>query len=348
VARWLRALILTALLALPLAIAASRDTPQRDQSMMQQTIELTGEPFAPTITPFGTPFIPATQPFFDPEATPEPTPFPTATPVIPADVQLLLQAREDLERLADDQIGPGQRPEGWNGPVPFSDTQIALITRLDLEVLASTLINPSQRPANWFGTVGSTPFAVARDVRHDLEVLADLRLGRTQRPVGWIGGDPLFACNRATQTLISLLERGGVFRLEVPANDPEFCRKAEIEVTRFTEMNILANAQIGELFRSELTLLSPHNINSRVAVAFLNRAATQRLGVVPNGTPIQVVARSYAEFSNMMLIAGDGFQVFVDYNDTTVTPRQFRALPNVDSLEAQTYCFVEWCSRTGQ
>lgn len=323
--RLLKIALLAVLLLLPVVSAVSREA---NPAVAQIGVEQTADPFQP----------------IDPENTPEPTPFPSPTPVISADVQLLLAARDDLELLADQELGFGVRPQGWNGRVNRFDPQIALLTRLDLELLAGTLIAPDRRPSNWIGAVGSTPFAVARDVRHDLEILADLISSDDSRPVGWVGGDPLLRCSRATQTLINLLERGGVFRLQIPANDPDFCKKAEIEVTVFTEQQILGNAQIGELFTSDLFFLSPNNITSDIAIAFLDSGATIRVGVIPNGTPIQVIARSYADFSNMMLVSGDGFELFIEYTNTNVTDRQFRNLPNIASLEVNTFCLTEWCS----
>ncbi len=332
-ARLLRVIMIILLLGLPLAASLSRD------DRLAQGVPQAEQTVIPFVTQ--TPFIPV-------EGTPEPptpTPFITATPLPSVDVSLLLNARNDLELLADTVLGVGVRPEGWSGPASQHDPQIGLLTRLDLELLATTLINPSDRPTEWFGAVGSTPYAIARDVRHDLEVLATFYgFRRSQRPGGWIGADPLLTCNRSTQTLINLLQRGTGFRLSADANDPDFCRNAEIEVTRFTEVELLANAQIGELFSQDVALLSPHSIISGVAVAFLDSAAQLRVGVVPQNLPIRPIARSTVDFSRMMLIAGDGFQVFVDHQDTTLSAEQYRQLPNLDALEYTTYCNAQWCS----
>lgn len=279
--------------------------------------------------------------FIDPERTPEP---PTPTPVVSPDVRLWLDIREDLETLAEAARPDNSRPVGWSGVNDPFNSDIALLTRLDLELLATSIINPEQRPRGWIGAIASGPYYVARDARHDLELLADLFFGTGQRPEVWRGGDPLFNCNRATQTLVSLLERGGVYRLQIAPNDPEFCRKAELEVTQFAEINILENAQVSELFADDLIILAPNSITSDVALAWLDSTAVRQVGVVPLGEPIQVVARSYATFSNMMLISGDGFQVFVEYPSTTVTDTQFRRLPNINSIDYSTYCFADWCT----
>lgn len=333
VGRLLRFLVLVLLLTLPLVASLSRGASQQGQvPVVEQTQPV--NPVQPTTT------LAPTATTFDPERTPEPTPFPTATPVITADVRLLVDVRHDLELLATAALQTF--PPGWNNNVDQTNPQIALLTRSDLELLAATLINPESRPDGWIGAVGSTPIAIARDARHDLELLAEI-LGYVPRPEGWRGSDPLHSCSRATQTLIRLLERGGIYRLQLDANDPDFCYKAEIEVTRFTEMEILGNAEIGELFSSDVAILSPHNISSDVAVAFLDTSATRRVGVLPPGTPIRPIARSRVEFSRMMLVAGDGFQVFVEHTNTTVTRQQYRNLPNVNALEFETFCNAEWC-----
>ncbi|MBC8100903.1 MAG: hypothetical protein H7Y11_15795 [Armatimonadetes bacterium] len=370
--RILRILTLILLLTLPIIAAISRSNSAmlaQDNPPAPPTETPTFDPFItpsatfdpnatptstptidPLVTPSATPTIdplvtPSVTPTIDPENTPEPTPFPTATPVVPADVFVLLDARQDIELMADVELGAGQRPPGWYGVISPYEPQIALLTRSDLETLASALINPQTRPVTWTGAFPSTPYAIARDVRYDLELLADLVYGLDSRPEGWLGGDPLLRCNRGTQTLVALLDRGGVYRLDISPNAPDFCREAELAVTQFTEQQILANAQLTELFTDNVAILASNQIDSEIALAYLDKQATRSLGVVPNGTPIQVIARSYASFSNMMLINGDGFNVFVDYTATTVTDQQFRSLPNVDSVEYVTNCFALWCSQ---
>src|SRR5690606_1610206 len=93
----------------------------------------------------------------------------------------------------------------------------------------------------------------------------------------------------------------------------------------------------------QVAILSPNQVNSDIAVAFLDSAATRNVGTIPNGTPIQVLGKSNASFSRMMLVSGDGFQVYVDYQSTTVTEQQFANLPNATSLNLTTNCFATWC-----
>jgi hypothetical protein len=368
--RSLRSLTIGLLLIMPMIAMVMRNEGEADHSPQQQvftetpTLTLpfilpsltpTFDPFlTPTFDPFGTPdpFAPTFDPLatpdpfaqtpFNPEFTQEPTPFPTATPEIPPETNLLLDAVTDMNLLADTILGGGVRPEGWNGSQDPFNTELAVQTRSDLETLASEVINPTERPRDWIGAVGSTPFAIARDVRHDVEALADLVFGPDTRPEIWTGADPLMRCNRGTQTLVALLERGGIFTLEVDPNDPKFCYNAEIAVTQFTDEQILANTQ-GELFADNIAILSENEVDSAFAVAFLDSAASISVGTIPDGTPIQVLGRSTAEFSRMMLVSGDNFQVYVEYTNTTVTEQQFRSLPNAASLNVETSCFAEWC-----
>ncbi len=366
--RSLRTMTFCILLLMPvIGVVMRGETQGRDTSVKQDFLETptetpTFDPFAPTATfdPFATPtfdpFAPTFDPFatptfdpfsqetpFNPEFTPEPTPFPTATPVIEPETNLLLDAIRDMNLLADAMLGGGVRPEGWNGSQDPFNPDLAVMARSDLETLASEYINPDIRPRGWIGAVGSTPFAIARDVRHDVEQLADLVYGPDTRPEIWTGGNPLMRCNRATQTLIALLERGGVFKLEIDPNDPEFCRNAELTVTQFTDEEILANTGLTELFTDQVAILSPNQVNTDIAIAFLDSAASRNVGTIPNGTPIQVLGKSTASFSRMMLVSGDGFQVYVDYQNTTVTAQQFSNLPNAASLDVAPGCFASWC-----
>jgi hypothetical protein len=341
-----RVLAILGLLALPITAAITRESPSIAQEATVDPGTLTA--IWATVTaqaPFVTP-LPGQ--IIDPERTPEPspvftlTPSMTPTPTIPEDAQLLVRARADLELLAESQM-PGVRPEGWSGVADPFNPELGLLTRLDLELLYGSLVDVDVRPADWIGAVGSTPIAMARDVRHDLELMADLFFGPVERPAGWYGGDPLFRCNRATQVLVQLLQRGGLFSVgDINANDPDFCHQVEIAATRYTEMEILANAERG-IFSPEIALVSENSITSDFAVAWLDSRARIRVGVVPNGVPVKVIGRSYADFSNMMLISGPDFQVFVEYTNTTVTPDQFRALPNVATLDVAPVCHAEWC-----
>jgi hypothetical protein len=49
------------------------------------------------------------------------------------------------------------------------------------------------------------------------------------------------------------------------------------------------------------------------------------------------------QFSNMMLIRGQGFTVFVDYLFTSVDRDSYLALPATADESPGTVCTAEWC-----
>lgn len=266
---------------------------------------------------------------------------PTATPepiVIDPLAGLTSDSRSDLERLADVALS-GTRPEGWNGNANAEDPQFALQLRIDLELLAGSILGADNRPPGWFGVVNSTQYAILRDIRHDLELLADT-VGT--RPEGWIGADPLLRCDRSTQAIVQFLEMNGVFTLQADRNAANFCQLAANEAATFMEVNLLSNPDASPAL--VIPFAGTASVNTNFAVAFLDRGAAQRLGVIPNGTEITAIGRSPAQFSNMMLVRGADFEVFVDFQFTTVTEDEFDSLPDVDSIEIAPACTAEWCT----
>lgn len=269
----------------------------------------------------------------------------TAAPVNEALI-LLVDARTDLETLATSTVGI-TRPAGWSGSLDVTDPTLPLLVRFDLELLAEAVLGAGNRPAGWFGSVASTPYALARDVRHDIELLADAALGKGTRPTGWVGtkGNTLLLCDRATQTLVNLLQRGGVFTLTIDPADPDFCLKAALEASTFSELTLLSSPADRPIFSAgvQSTLAGAHSIDTDFAVAFLDKGAALSVGVIPKGEPITPVARSTAQFSRMTLVQGTDFLVFVDYRDTTLTEEQFEALPDAGTIETQPFCSASWC-----
>ncbi|MDZ4670183.1 MAG: hypothetical protein SH821_04890 [Phototrophicales bacterium] len=268
----------------------------------------------------------------------------TQPPVQPSETTLLLAARSDLENLVN-ATRAGVRPDGWTGAIDISDPNLALLIRLDLELLAGALVGANFRPDGWFGVIASTNFAIARDIRHDLELLAETILGAT-RPTGWVGSEPLLRCDRTTQALVRLLELNGVFALQADRTAPDFCARAAREASVFVEVNYLATGTaVGERISPNVVgATGGETVNSNFAVGFFDTSAIGRAGVIPNGTTVRPLARSYTQFSNMMLIGGNGFVVFIDYLFTTVTDDMFEALPNVTTIEYSVSCAADWCS----
>jgi hypothetical protein len=277
------------------------------------------------------------------EVTPTQTPTPPSllgveqTEALP----ILITARADLELLATTAIGTAQRPLGWSGSIDVADPSLPLWIRLDLETLAGTILGAENRPADWFGVVASIPLAVARDIRHDLELLADVVIGASGvRPAGWLGDDPIMRCSRATQSLLTVLKSRGV-GIPVDFNEPNYCSAAESAASRYVERQILQPPVPGSGVVVAQTGY-PYNADSPFIVAFMDRKAQEKIGVLPIGTGFVAVARSYVDFSNMMLINGDNFQVFVDYTTTPLTEQEFLALPDVGSGSG-TNCNAFWC-----
>lgn len=268
-------------------------------------------------------------------ATPEAGPPQTFT----ADVQnLLVQARLDLELIAD--AISSERPEGWSGSLDIENPQLPLLIRLDLEVLSAGVYGIENRPIGWFGPVSSTQDAISRDIRHDLELLANNVFGAS-RPTDWAGAAPIYRCDRSTQALASLLEKNGLYTLSADVNSPEYCTQVSQEVSRFVEVNLLGdNVNFSE---NGVEIPAEVRIESPLGVAFFSRAAARRAGLMPVGAGITPIARSYQGFSNMTLIRGEGFLVFVEWQNTSLTQAQWRALPDEAGFEYETTCTSDWC-----
>jgi len=277
----------------------------------------------------------------EPPATATEAPVTFETGVLP----ILINARTDLELMASEIVGV-DRPVGWSGSLDINDPQLALLLRLDLEILAGTLLGEDMRPAGWFGASAGSQFNIARDIRHDLELLADSVFGNeTARPAAWLGDDPIFRCSRSTQTLVNLVEAQG-YVLEADPDDVNYCDAVEIEASSFadTSLNITTSGS-GEMAGfSAAAAPGAVTIDSEFAVGFGNRNASVRFGVLPFGETVTPVARSYTQFSNMTLVEGSGFRVFVDWRDTTLTEDQFEALPDEASAALETFCDAIWCT----
>lgn len=279
--------------------------------------------------------------------TPEPAPAGPASPIEAEALQLLLNARSDLDILVSQNMG-GDRPVGWSGSQDTFNPQLPILVRLDLELLAGTLLGIDARPAGWFGAVPSTTYAIARDIRHDLELLADQVNPPSIRPPGWVGSDPVMRCERGVQTLVFVLERTAGFTLGVDPLSGDFCTLAELQATAYAESRLLPNKaapanspQVGSSGTGGV------QVNSPFAVAFLDRFGRQPTGTIPLGETLTPVARSYTQFSRMMLVRGNGFEVFIDYRASTVDENTFAALPDVNNSSSTTACNVNWCKRGG-
>lgn len=329
------ALILALLLIVTASLGAQDTTPTPEGPVT------TPDPLVATVEPTAT--------VFSPTLIPPPTAQPG--PPFPADaLRVLIAARLDLDLLAAQQMG-NNRPLGWSGNANPLDREFMLIARLDLEVLAAQLVGVDTRPPGWFGAIPGTELSIARDLRHDLELLADTVIVPNVRPPGWTGDDPLLRCDRSTQALVYVLERGGVFSLDVPAGDLDYCRSASVQASRFAAeallnsnviLSISAASPVGS-FAQAVPIPGNIRVDSDLAVAYLNRYGTEMVGPAPNGEPVQPLGRSFAPFSRMVLVRGNGFEVFLDYRDTTLTDAEFASLPDVGSVPNNPACNAPWC-----
>ena len=275
------------------------------------------------------------------EATPEAAP--SLDSPIPSDVlPILINARTDLEILVTSQLG-GERPVGWSGSLDITDPQLALLIRLDLEVLAARLLGADQRPDGWFGAVSSTPVAIARDIRHDLELLADQVVQPGVRPPGWAGDSPIMRCDRSTQNLVQLLEQTAQFVVTADPGNLDYCQQVMIQASQFTEARLLNPNAPAIVNGAVIAPAGSITANGNFTIAFLDRNARRSVGTIPIGESFMPVARSFAQFSNMILVRGENFEVFVDYTTTTLTKAQFEALGDVNSVTASPACNADWC-----
>jgi hypothetical protein len=119
----------------------------------------------------------------------------------------LLEARVDLERLADEAFGEEARPQTWTFNTDLESDKVAVDLWFDNEQLADEVFGDGQRPVEWFGATTPDPELLARNVRHDMELTADAVFTTGQRPQEWNGAPPIYRCDRTLQNLVRLLDR---------------------------------------------------------------------------------------------------------------------------------------------
>ncbi len=137
----------------------------------------------------------------------------------------VINIRLDLELLADEYLGPGIRPAGWNGNADLTSASIVGDVWLDLELLADEVSGePGARPVGWAGASSTTPVRIARNLRHDLEQLASLVFGKGERPEDWIGAPAIYSCDITAQNLIDTERRTFEFRSTTPPSVVNYCQ----------------------------------------------------------------------------------------------------------------------------
>jgi hypothetical protein len=154
---------------------------------------------------------------------------PLAAQVTPAQ-QLVLDARADLEALADAVFGAGNRPEGWTGNADSDSPSLVTDLWYDNELTADRVFGAGIRPDAWIGATTNAANVLARHVRHDLELMADFQLGSRTRPNIWRGASPLLSCDRTLQNTLTLLDT--FYSLETTITDAafNFCQAIQADI----------------------------------------------------------------------------------------------------------------------
>lgn len=118
----------------------------------------------------------------------------------------VLEARTDLELLANEVLGVGVRIETWTFNADLESETVIADLWFDNEQLANSIFGPGIRPDDWFGATSSNYLLIARNIRHDLELAADTVFGERARPDGWVGALKIYQCDRTIQNTVRLLD----------------------------------------------------------------------------------------------------------------------------------------------
>ncbi|GAB4551598.1 MAG: hypothetical protein OHK0023_18720 [Anaerolineae bacterium] len=150
--------------------------------------------------------------------------------------------------------------------------------------------------------------------------------------------EPFDTCGRTIANVVRLLIRDYEFKPVAAPSNSNYCTALETEVNVFMEQAIL-EPSLDEGVAGE----------SRDAFAFVDYAAQQFVGVMPSGTKFTAVARNGLPGSQMMLVQGEGFSVFVDYTFTTLKEFDFGSLPDYRDYDGslETFCRAQWCRNAG-
>ncbi|MBN1967343.1 MAG: hypothetical protein JW910_22005, partial [Anaerolineae bacterium] len=206
-------------------------------------------------------------------------------------------------------------------------------------------------------------WVIARAARHDLERLADAALGFNERPVGWTYPETaaLVRCSRSTQNLVSLLRANDdfVFTVSDPSQ-PSFCRSIEIEAGTFVENPPADTGNQGAILAG-----SPGEASEGSGIViietgegifgeatrpniFLDHSARVEVGLMPRGTTFVALARSSAPDSSMMYVQGEGFNVWLSWEYTTLSEPQYLGLPFAHQIEDRLpplLCMAWFCTQ---
>ena len=263
-------------------------------------------------------------------------------------------------------------PAGWTDGFDMPSI------RHDVDMLRSVTaqVGSPVADAEWFGETFGADWVVARAIRHDLEILADAKLGYNTRPEGWTYTVALpveaavMRCPRTTQNVTRLLQKDAGFSPTTEVIEADFCQRAVLETDRYVESTVPqptpeppaavvpAGAPQNPAVPGQLAAAVPAIApvvaigglggEATAPVAYLDRAAQQRIGVIPRGAPFTAMARNSAAGSQMMYVGGEGFRVWIAYPYTTVTEQEYLTLPPADLVQdqlPQLVCFAAFCEQ---
>jgi len=142
----------------------------------------------------------------------------------------VLQARTDLELLANQALGEGLRPDTWTFSTDLTSPTVVVDLWFDNEQLADEIFGTGNRPEGWFGATSSDPELLARNVRHDLELAADAVYGERERPDTWNGAPPIYRCSRTVQNIVHLLNEIYDTRPTTPDSVFDYCAAVQFEI----------------------------------------------------------------------------------------------------------------------
>jgi hypothetical protein len=283
--------------------------------------------------------------------------------------------RMDTDALYRAILATDVFPAGWTDGFDMPSI------RHDVDVLRDVTAQVGEpiADADWFGEIFGADWVVARGIRHDLEVLADAKLTYNTRPDGWTYtadspvSSALMRCPRTTQNLARLLAKDAGFSPTTEVIEADFCQVVAQETDHYVESTApQAQAQIQlQTVQPEIApaasgqspIIAPANApaaapvattigglggQATAPIAYLDRGARQRIGVIPRGTPFTAMARSSAPDSRMMYAGGEGFQVWIAWPFTTVTEQEYLTLPLADDVMdqlPQLVCFAAFCEQ---
>lgn len=150
--------------------------------------------------------------------------------------------------------------------------------------------------------------------------------------------EPFDTCGRTIANVVRLLIRDYEFKPVAASGSSNYCTALETEANVFMEQAIFEPRVVDGVAGESLD-----------AFAFVDYAAQQFVGVMPSGTKFTAVARNGLPGSQMMLIKGEEFSVFVDYTFTTLKEFDFGSLPDYRDYDGslETFCRAQWCRNAG-